>query len=649
MSTPSDNLLPPDPTPPKGTMVWLGNFQRLHQSVLSPLQLQAERFPLQFWALLLILVSGGVGFSATNWLLKLPQSPQCSRIFWPIASASMRLYCAQVSAEEKTVDSLLKAIELVAGLPKDHPLAPEINRNIEQWSTEILDLAEDSYQSGNLEEAIATVKRIPNHVQAYDLVESRIQTWQKTWQEGESIYADVEQSLRKSRWNEAFRNAVRLLNLENRYWGTVKYDEAIKNIQIAQEESSKLDSAYNILRRGGIDNWIKAIEEAQKIPKESYAYEEARNLITQAKEKLTEEIQALIDQQDWQTLASTIDRLPEQVFAAADLNDWQLLATAGSEAQSGSLEGFQSAISTAERITDPTRPLYPLVQDLISDWRREETALSQLAKARATAATGTIEALRAAIIEAELIANDNPRYSEARRDIRNWTEQIQITEDEPLLNRAKQLAVSGQVADLEQAIQQARAIGDNRALYNEARREIQTWQTMIQRQQDQPILDQATALANAQNYPAAISTARQITAGRALYRESQSKIQRWQQEIQAQRNLQQAYNLAARRTPEALSRALRLVRQIPSSTQVNLQRVQSINTWSYQLLALAQERASASALNEAIRLAQLIPAESSAYGTAQDLVQEWQSLLAPSAPDPLEAPPPPSLDSNPLP
>ena len=451
MSTPSDQLLPPDPRPTKGIPAWLGNFHRLRQSVLFPLQLQAERFPLQFWAILLILVSGGVGFSATNWLLKLPQSPQCSRIFWPIASASMRLYCAQVSAEEKTVDSLLKAIELVAGLPKDHPLAPEINRNIEQWSKEILDLAEDSYQSGNLQGAIATAKRIPNHVQAYNLVESRVQAWQQTWQQGEAIYADVEQSLRKSRWNEAFRNAVRLLNLDNRYWETVKYDGAIKNIQMAQEDSSKLDNAYNILRRGGIDNWIKVITEAQKIPNTSYAYEEAQNLIAQVKEKVTAEIQTLIDQQDWQTMASTIARLPEQAFAAEDLNDWQLLSSAGSDAQSGTLEGFQAAIDTAERMTDQSRSLYPLAQKLLSSWRQEETALSQLAQARNTASAGTVEALRAAVIEAELITSDNPRYPEARREIRNWTEQIQISEDEPLLNRAKQLALSGQAADLEQA------------------------------------------------------------------------------------------------------------------------------------------------------------------------------------------------------
>ncbi len=630
MSIQSQNLLPSNSPPPPGSASLGKKAQALLQRGWMLVKTPSERHPLHFWAAVLIVVSGSIGFSATNWLLKLPQSPQCSRIFWPVASASMRLYCAQVAADEKNVDSLLQAINLVASLGPDHPLRGEINRNIEQWSTEILDLAEESYQSGRLEEAIATVKRIPAHVEAFNLVEERIALWQETWKKGEDIYGEVEASLRKSLWNDAFRNAVRLLNLDNRYWGTVKYDDAIKNIQIAQEESSKLDSAYIILRRGGIDNWFKAIDEAKKIPKESYAYEEAQRLIAEAKDKLTTEIQTLIEAQDWQTLLSLVERLPEEVFAVEDVNDWQLLATAGSEAQAGTLSAIQLAIDSAERITDQTRPLYPLAQELLTGWRQEEVALLQLNKAKNTAATGTLEAIKSAIAEAEVVSQDNPRYKDAQREISTWTKQVQISEDQPLLSRAKELAISGNVNDLQQAIQQASAIGNNRALYGEARQEIKAWQGMIQRQEDQPILDQALALAGSQNYAAAISTAGQVRPGRVLYSEAQTKISTWNEEIEAQKSLQQAYRVAAKRTPESLSRAITLVRQIPSRTQVGIQRNQLINTWSYQLLALAQERASASALEDAIRFARLIPVESATYGTAQDLIQEWRELLAPA-------------------
>jgi len=610
----------------------------------------AQRFPLQFWAALLIVMSGGIGFVSTNWLLSLPKSPQCSRIFWPVASASMRLYCAQLAAEEKTVDSLVKAIDLLAGLPKNHPLAAEVNRNIEEWATELLDLSEEFFQAGKLEEAIASAKRIPNHVQAYNLVEERIAAWQELWNKGEEIYAEVEADLRKARWNSAFRNAVRLLNLDNRYWSTTKYDDAIRNIQIAQEESSKLDTAYKILNRGGIDNWLKAIEDAMKIPKDSYAYEEAQILIGKAVDKLTETVKKLIDQRDWQTLANLMDRLPVARFPSADINDWQVLATAGSGAQTGTLDGLELAITTAERITDPSRPYYNLAQELIKGWRTEETAMQQLAKARNTAEPGTVSALNQAIAQAQLVPRDNPRYADASRDIATWTKQVQISEDSPVLSKARELANSRNIGDIERAIQQASQISSDRALYSEARQNIREWQAMVQTQEDQPILDQAIALGNAQNYTAAISTAQQIAKGRALSSEASKYIGRWQSEINAQSNLRRAQDLAANRTLASLTQAIQAIRQVPRSTDAGSQREQSINNWSYQILSLAQEQASVANYNQAIRVARQIPSDSSAYNTAQDLVREWQGRIQPPIPRaPVYSAPPPAVNIPPMP
>lgn len=636
-STPPDQSRPPV----------MNNLQSVGRQTLQQVQRQAERFPWQFWAIVLILLSGGLGFTATTMLFKLPKSPQCSRIFWPIASASLRLYCGQVLAEERTVDSLLRAIDLVAALPKDHPLYKEGSQNIEMWANELLDLAEESYQSGDLEEAIATARRIPAHVEAYKLVEERITTWQATWKEGEAIYGEVEANLRKADWNGAFRDAVKLLNLDSRYWSTTKYNESLKNIQLAQEESSKLDTAYRILRQGGVDNWLKAIASAKKIPKTSYAYQESQGLVDQAKEKIQDYVQSLIEKKDWQTLASTTDRIPEEIFPTEDLNDWQLLGDAGSDAQSGTLEGIQTAIATLGRITDQTRPYYNLAQELMAGWQKEEAALTQLAKAREKASSGTLVDLNTAIAEARMIPQENPRYRDALQDINTWTKQVQIYEDKPVLSKAKEIAAGGNVTALEQAIQQAATITNDRALYGEAKKQMREWQEMMERQEDQPLLDQASNLASSQDYQGAINTASQIRSGRSLYRESRQKINRWQQQIQAQRDLQRANTLAESRTPEGLSNAIRLARQLPSSTDAGSQRTQVINTWSYQLLSIAQEKASASQLPEAIRLARAIPKESAAYSTARELIKDWQRLLNPPAPAPTVAPLVPAMEEMP--
>ena len=118
---------------------------------------QRKKTPLwkmwQLWGILLVLCSGGVGYGATTMLLQLPKTQSCSKVFWPVASASIRLYCAQTAAEEKNVDGLLAAIDLVAVLPEDHPLRPEINRNIDRWATGILAIGESEFQTGKLEQA----------------------------------------------------------------------------------------------------------------------------------------------------------------------------------------------------------------------------------------------------------------------------------------------------------------------------------------------------------------------------------------------------------------------------------------------------------------------------------------------------------------
>ncbi|NES87632.1 MAG: LMBR1 domain-containing protein, partial [Moorea sp. SIO2B7] len=240
----------------------------------------------QLWGLLLVIVFGGVGFTATSLLLKLPKTPNCSKVYWPLASASMRLYCAQLEAEQKTVPSLLKAIDLVEELPQEHPLRPEINRNVEEWASDILKLGEQHFQAGKLEDAIAIAKKIPVKSQAYSLVEAKIKTWRSIWSKADEIYKDADKQLRQFKWQEAFRAAVRLTYVSNQYWATTKYEEVINKIQVAREESRKLDAAYVAFRRGGMDNLFKAIEKASEIKEESYAYKEAQDLIDDAKNKL---------------------------------------------------------------------------------------------------------------------------------------------------------------------------------------------------------------------------------------------------------------------------------------------------------------------------------------------------------------------------
>ncbi|WP_107668773.1 chromosome segregation ATPase [Cyanothece sp. BG0011] len=603
-----------------------------HQALLERIALRTGQIPWQLWAIILIIVSGTIGFTATSMLLRLPKSPQCVRIFWPVASASMRIYCAQIEAEQGTVDSFLRAIKLVEALPDDHPLRHEINRNVEEWAVAILDIAEKEFQQGKLEAAIKTARRVPNNVQVYEVVEERIEKWRSIWREGEEIFAQVEEELRESNWNFAFREAVKLLSVPNKYWATTRYDDTVKRIQLAQEESSRLDKAYAVMRRGGIENWLSAIADAEKITPESYAYREAQNLIADAKEKIMDHVDDLIDERRWSSLSDVVNQLPDSLALSEEIADWRTLASAGLDAQTGTVENLEIAILALEEI-DENRPLYQEAQDLISRFQLEKQDVIHLQEARDLASGGSVDDLNAAIAAAEQVPSSNPRYQEAREEISQWTNTIQLREDQPILDNARSIAASGNISDLREAIAQAQRIGSGRALSGEARQEINQWRTSIQRQEDQPILNQAMALAAGNEYQAAINTAQRIGSGRVLYSEAQRNINQWQQEIQADRNLQEAYLIAQPQTPQALISAIAVVRKIPASTDVGSQAKQALDRWSFQLLSMAQKLASRSLLPEALKLAKMIPRDSAAYSSAQAQITTWNKLMQPPQPE----------------
>ncbi|NCQ83550.1 MAG: chromosome segregation ATPase [Microcystis aeruginosa W13-18] len=599
-----------------------------------------HRFTWKVWAALFVVVFGGVGFLATWQLLNMQKSPNCPKIFWPIASASLRLYCAQLSADSRTVAGLLEAIALVEALPDDHPLRSQVNQQVEEWARDILNLAEKDYQAGNLQQAIAKARQIPNNMAVAAIIEERIAKWQGTWTEGNEILSKLEENLRASNWNQSFRLAVDLLNLNNEYWATVKYNEALAKITVAREDSSKLDNAFNLFARGGLDNWFKVIEEARKIQASSYAYQEAEKLIGKTEDKLQEYAERLIERKQWQALRDLANQTPKDLKIKEDVTDWSLLSAAALDAEAGTVEGLEAGILGLEQI-DASRPLHQTALAMRERWQLQVQDLRILSEARDLAQAGTIEQYSAAIAKAGEVPRNNPLWSQAQQEIGSWNRQIQVIEDRPILERAREIALPGDINSLGNAIIQARAIAKNRALYRDAQGEIRDWQGRIERMEDQPILDQAQALANLKDYSTAIETANQIPPGRALSSEASQNIRRWRRELRARQNLQQANQLAATGTAEGLTRAIALVTNISTKTDAGVQRTELLERWSYQLLSLATDQANNGRYLEAIRLAESVSPESTAYSSARSQIQGWRNILQPPAP-------PPIVESTPL-
>lgn len=589
-------------------------------------------FSWQLVCAFLVLFFGGVGFAATSMLLRLPTNNNCNNLALLFSSATNRLYCAQLRAEKNTVEGYLDAIGLVSNLGEDHPLSNEVNRYITTWSDRILAIAEEEYHQGNLEEAIAIAEKIPTREANQELVAEKIEEWRRVWEEGEAVVADIEENLRRGQWNQAFLASVRLLDFNNAYWSGTKYDEMVQTITLAQEESAELDDAFAAIRQGGIDNLIKTIEIASRVSESSFSYDRAMELARDAETQIVDLVKDFIDEQNWSEISKIARQIPNNSPLRNRANDWSSLASAGRNANLNTISGLNLALAQLDKISSDSG-VYVESRDLRRRWNLQKEDLVYLTEAKDLARPGNINSLQQAIARAEFISNENPLYSEAQREIRRWTREIQVKEDQPYLNRARDLASRNTISGWQEAITQAQMIEPNRALHSEARNLIGQWRANIQRVEDQPTLDRAIGLGSQGRYQEAINVASGIGPNRSLHSDAQTRIRAWRREITARQNFDQASQIAQSRDVQSLSRAITIARRIPSSTDVSAEGRNAVNGWSEQLLGIARRTNS---LQEAINIAEMIPSGTSAYNAARRDIQEWRSRLAP----------PPSIPRN---
>ncbi|MEB3360087.1 MAG: chromosome segregation ATPase [Synechococcales bacterium] len=578
-----------------------------------------------FWMTLLLAMTGGVGGFAAAVLFKIPALPNCPAIFWPTASASLRLYCAELAANKKTEKDLLKAIALVDKLPDEHPMRQEIDRLVEAWSLEILDLAEVQFQNGEIDEAIAIARRIPRDVPAHDLVDKRIDDWREVWAEGERIFQEAEAQLQQENFKEAFAIALRLLSVGNQHWETTQYDKLNQIIETAREDGTKLTEARNLVKRGGLDNILEAIQLIEDIDEESYVYPAARRTIEDFWGTALDLGLEALDRGNADTALKVARSLPDTTEYQAKAHDLRELAYALTQASRGTVTDLEAAIIQAKKL-QAERPLYSQAQQMISRWQLEIQDVQRLARAEKLAEPGGVENLRAAIAEAKLVLDTNPRAGEAQEAIARWSDQIQTIEDGPYLERARELASRGDVLSLQAGILEARRINEGSPLYDEAASLIAGWTERVERIEDQPILTESEELARVGNLPAAIARAEQIRAGRVLYNEAQANIQRWQGQITGATQLQEAVNTASTGTPSSLASAIQALEQIPPDNPSRSEAEQLMNRWSQEILQRARQ-AAGNNLERAIAIANLVPPRTEAYAAAQLNITTWQEQL----------------------
>ncbi len=304
---------------------------------------------------------------------------QCQSRLWSTQSANQRFYCAQILVDEGTPETLRRGIYLVNAIATDHPLRPESDRLVAQWSQNLLEIAEQEFQQGHLDYAIELAEQVPINTVVRTEAEARVKHWESLWREAEDVYADAQTSIERERWHDALEQARSLLQLENDYWQTMRYEELVRELQTAREN-------YNWRERQA--------EEAE---------ERDRNRVASVDEMLF----------DWER-----ERIAEDL---EHLNQAQAIASAGG------IENLEAAISEARQVIWGTEH-YEAAQSLISDWRSQIEQMEDqpyLDRAAELANQGDPDALRDAIDEASRIPSYRSLYPEAQRQIDQWQAELE--------------------------------------------------------------------------------------------------------------------------------------------------------------------------------------------------------------------------------
>ncbi len=532
-------------------------------------------------------------------LLKIPALPNCPSIFWPLASASIRLQCAQIAASKRTAKDLIEAIELVGTVSKDHPIYEEASRWIEEWSKELLDVAQEEFNKGDLKAAIAAARKIPTHAAAAQQVDSRIKQWETLWSEAESIVKKVDAFLAKRNWRDAFNEATKLLSIDNPYWQNKRYTELGERIATAKDEITKIGQADRALEDGSADDILKALQDIDTIPETSALHKDVQDLKPRIGKRLIALAEAAADRGNFDDALRIANKIPDSLQIKQDTDDFIALVGAQSKAAKGNALEIEEAMSQAARIPEG-RPLYARAQNLIARWQAEVRDLAQLNRARDLARAGNPEGIQAAIAEAAGIGSSNPKYREARDFIEKESSKLKI-------KAPAAPAASPTVPENFTPASETTPSTPNVAQY-------------------QPFLEQANRLAESGDLPNAIATAQQIPATSPLYDQAQTRISQWQTRSSAEQGLQQAIARAGAGNPDDLLDAIAIAQQVPNNSSLKAQAKQAIDQWSEQILQAAIGQSAYDAPG-AIAIASRIPAGTAAFSQAQINISRWKKEI----------------------
>lgn len=565
-----------------------------------------------------ILMGGGAIFS----LITQPPKPNCSFVVWPFAPASVRLYCAQELTTEPTLEHLIEAIALVDALDVNHPLRGAINPRIEAWSEMLLDRAETTFNAGEIDRAMEYANKIPNKTKAFKLVQERTSRWRRIWAEGEAIDARVAFALKEEDWRKAFGLMVDFLYIDNRYWSQTQYQTITDIIIQAQKDEKNVVEAENFLKAGGFDNLGKSLGQIRELPSDTIFTLSQFKIFNGVAEKLVKIAETALEREDLTEAIDALSYIPRESRLWDYSQDLSKIANATSLTWAVSSDGYMRAIKELGEVPKTSR-LYPKAQALIQRWESQIASVKVLEEAQLKALSGDPKDLLAAIAVARQITRSSDKWEMAQENIHDWSNELERNEDQPILDLADELSVPGNAESLRSAIVQAQKIGPSRLLFEDAQSRISYWRSRLDDLAAYNAPPTRTDFSRI-DPPSTFEAEIEVEVEDSLSDASDFDLEVPELE---ETLLTQAENTASPGSPQDLQAAMDLANQVPLNALDRENADAQIDIWGNQLLALAVDQADVDP-QSAIDIAQLLPAYSSQYNQAQQLIERLNGAQA---------------------
>ncbi len=507
----------------------------------APPPRQNQSWRLLLITLMSCLAASGAALGAFLWLINLPPTANCDNTA-TVTTDRAQLFCAQTAAESGELSDVLAALDLTSGWSSEHPLYYEVQPLIEQWSWVVLTAAEQELRAnGTMAEAQGLVSHIPPHSSVFAQAQETMGRWQSEWEQGEAIMTTANEALEQKDWATASKQVQALAELKNSHWRVEQVQALARQIRQERRAQDLLNEAIATATLGGSDRLGAALRTASQIDENTYAHGHAQPYLNRWSDLLLKlgldkwyasDLNAAI------ALGRSAALNPDRAKSAQELI-W--LSQARQLAQQSlvtwrtspdQLVSIYRAMLMANRVPQDS-PYYGQAQSSVATWRGHLGDLAQLQTAQAVGTVRDIDALKVAIGQAETVPLGHPRRVQAQTMMAHWRQEIERLEDRPQLIKAHGLAQDKTLDGLRQAIQTANTIPLHRALRGEAQNWAYVWTNDLQVIEDRPMLDRARSLAAQGNLFQAIAEASGVKSGRALHGEARAAIANWQRQIAA--------------------------------------------------------------------------------------------------------------------